>query len=131
MRERKVEELRRAEGAFPALGPSQPPSAGSGAGAGGSGSGHQQHHRVLSFDVVTKRVKVQSYGKSAVGKVVVEEGGGDDGGDGDGDATLPPVPPPPREVECVRVGRVPATRWVDLKAAGSVGTARYVVPPSE
>ncbi|KAH9967104.1 hypothetical protein BJV74DRAFT_889989 [Russula compacta] len=113
-REREARELRRAEGAFPALGPSQPqqppslPSAGSGRGWA-----------------------------ARQGPVVWEVGGGEGGGgagwwwwcdddDGEGDATPLLVPPPPREVEYVRVRRGPATRWVDLKAAGSVGTASRI-----
>jgi hypothetical protein len=38
------------------------------------------------------------------------------------------VPPPGRELECVRVQRGPATRWVDLK--GRDGTVKYVALPA-
>ena len=120
-REREAEELRLAEGAFPALlssggaGAGGAPARGGGGGAGGGGG-----RRVLSVDSRTKRIKVESYGVSRSGLESGEEA------EADVDGTLTPaprVPHPSWEVEYVRVQRGPATRWVDLK--GDV-TAKYV-----
>ncbi|KAH8979103.1 hypothetical protein EDB86DRAFT_2836178 [Lactarius hatsudake] len=83
-RARAAEELRMAEGAFPALGGAL------GAGAGGGGAGA----RVLSL--VWQRVVVESYrvASSTRSKEVAEDG-------------VPPcVPPPPREVQYMRLCRV-------------------------
>jgi len=132
-REREVEELRMAEGAFPAL------SGGGNASASGRGGGGG--HRVLSVDARTGRVKVDSYSSFSretvrrharhdIGIGLSEGADGEvDGvaGVGDGDGSMSRVPPPSRDVEYVRVQRGPATRWVDLKGEG---TAKYVVPPS-
>jgi hypothetical protein len=125
-REREAEELRLAEGAFPAL----LSSGGGGAGAGGAparggggGDGRGGGRRVLSVDSRTKRIRVESYGVSKSGLESEEEA------EADVDGTLTPaprVPPPSWEVEYVRVRRGPATRWVDLK--GDV-TAKYVALP--
>jgi hypothetical protein len=135
VRERETEELRLAEGAFPALSISGSGSGGVGAGAaagggfgggrgGGLGLGLGLGRRVLLVDSRTKRVKVESYSRSGglesedleedVAEVEVEAGIDER------------VPPPAREVECVRVQRGPATRWVDLK--GGDGTVKYVAP---
>jgi hypothetical protein len=124
-RERDAEELRLAEGAFPALlssggggaGASGAPARGGGGGAGRGGGGGR---RVLRVDSRTKRIKVESYGVSRSGL------GSEAEAEADVDGTLTPaprVPPPSWEVEYVRVQRGPATRWVDLK--GDV-TAKYV-----
>lgn len=117
-REREAEDLRLAEGAFPALSGSDSGSAG-----GGLGPGPEPRlgHRVLLFDPRTKRVKVQSYLRLGL------ESEGEDVGDVDADAGIGErVPPPAREVECVRVQRGPATRWVDLKGGETV---KYVALP--
>jgi len=126
VREREAEEMRLAEGAFPAL---LSPNSGSGGmdasavstrgGGGGFGGGRGGGHRVLLVDSRTKRVKVESYSRS--GLESEEEDGAEEGMDDER------VPPPPREVECVRVQRGPATRWVDLKGHGTV---KYVTPPA-
>lgn len=113
MREREAEEVRLAEGAFPALfsgggGSAVARGAGAGAGAGG--------HRVLLVDSRMSRVMVESY--SRPGLVESEEEAEEEGED-----TASRVPPPSWEVEYVRVQRGPATRWVDLKGGG---TAKYV-----
>jgi len=116
-REREAEELRSAEGAFPALsgggGNAAAAAAARGGGAGGGGGGGG--HRVLSVDSRTKRIRVQSYsGVSSSGLESEEEGTEAE------DGIEPCVPPPPLEVEYVRVQRGPATRWVDLKGGGTV-----------
>ena len=139
VREREAEELRLAEGAFPALSNSGPGSGpgsggvGAGAGTGGAGGfgggrrsgalGPGLGRRVLLVDSRTKRVKVESYSRTDLeneeedlGEAEVGEAGIDER-----------VPPPAREVECVRVQRGPATRWVDLKGDGTV---KYVAPLS-
>ena len=125
MREREAEEMRLTEGAFPALlsggvGGSAVSIRGSGGGGfgGGARGARGGGHRVLLVDSRTKRVKVESYSRSRSGvesgeEDVVEASMGDD----------ERVPPPAREVECSRVRRGPATRWVDLKGDG---TAKYV-----
>lgn len=124
-REREAEELRLAEGAFPALLSSGGGGAGAGAsgGGGGAGRGGGGGRRVLRVDSRTKRIRVESYGVSRSGLGSEEEA------EADVDGTLTPaprVPPPSWEVEYVRVQRGPATRWVDLK--GDV-TAKYVALP--
>jgi hypothetical protein len=129
-----------ATGAFPAL--SSPGSASGGAGVstrggGGGGAGGvagggfggggragragglELGRRVLLVDSRTKRVRVESYSRSGgleseEEDVAEVEAGIDER-----------VPPPAREVECVRVQRGPATRWVDLKGDGTV---KYVAP---
>jgi hypothetical protein len=111
VREREAEEVRLAEGAFPALfsgggGSAVARGAGAGAGAGG--------HRVLLVDSRMSRVMVESY--SRPGLVESEE-------EAEGEDIASRVPPPSWEVEYVRVQRGPATRWVDLKGGG---TAKYV-----
>lgn len=113
-REREVEELRLAEGAFPALF-----SGGGGAPARGGGGGAGGGHRVLSVDARTKRVRVESYSGASRSGLESEEEEAEAGVEG----TSTPaqrVPPPPWEVEYVRVQRGPATRWVDLKGGGMV-----------
>jgi hypothetical protein len=113
-REREAEELRLAEGAFPAL------FSGGGAPArGGSGGGGGGGHRVLSVDARTKRIRVESYsGASRLG-LESEEEEVEAGVEGTS-TPVQRVPPPPWEVEYVRVQRGPATRWVDLKGGGTV-----------
>jgi Putative zinc finger motif, C2HC5-type len=135
-REREAEELRLAEGSFPALsGSGFGPGPGSGFGSGGVGitaggarggagaAGAGPGHRVLLVDSRTKRVKVESYSThSRSGGLESEEEEL-----GEAEAGIDErVPPPAREVEYVRVQRGPATRWVDLK--GGDGTVKYVVP---
>jgi len=127
VREREAEELRLAEGAFPALSISGSGSGGVGAGAaggggfgGGRGGGLGLGRRVLLVDSRTKRVKVESYSRSGG---LESEDLEEDVAEEDIDER---VPPPAREVECVRVQRGPATRWVDLK--GGDGTVKYVAP---
>ncbi|KAH9052589.1 hypothetical protein EDB87DRAFT_426126 [Lactarius vividus] len=113
-RARAAEELRMAEGAFPALGGA--PGAGAGAGAGAGGGKGGGGARVLSL--VGQRVVVESY------RAVSEE----DAVGTEEDAEVPPrVPPPPREVQYIRVPRGPATRWVVLR--DGEGGAKYVAPP--
>jgi hypothetical protein len=112
-REREAEEMRLAEGAFPALS-----GGGSGNAAGAAGAtavkGGGGGHRVLSVDSKTKSVRVKSYsGISRPGLESEEEEEAEAG-------IEPRVPPPPLEVEYVRVQRGPATRWVDLKGGGTV-----------
>ena len=104
-RARAAEELRLAEGAFPALGGG---GAGAGAGAGGAKGG------VLGLDGRLKRGGKETY-RVAPGVEV----GGDDADD-----ALGRVPPPKslREVEYLRVPRGPATRWSVSKDDG----AKYV-----
>jgi hypothetical protein len=106
-REREAEEMRLAEGAFPALsgggGGSGNAAGGGGGGARGGGGGH----RVLSVDSRTRIIRVKSYsGVSRPGLESEEEEEAEAG-------IEPRVPPPPLEVEYVRVQRGPATRWVD------------------
>ena len=103
-RARAAEELRLAEGAFPALGGG---GAGAGAGAGGAKGG------VLGLDGRLKRGGKETY-RVAPGVEV-----GDDADD-----ALGRVPPPKslREVEYLRVPRGPATRWSVSKDDG----AKYV-----
>ncbi|KAH9967536.1 hypothetical protein BC827DRAFT_600301 [Russula dissimulans] len=120
-RGREAEELRLAEGAFPALG-----GGGGNVSAGSGGGGH----RVLSVDARTGRVKVDSY-SSFSRETVLSAADADgeaavDGAGVGGHGLLSRVPPPPREVEYVRVQRGEAMRWVDLKGGG--GTAKYVAP---
>ena len=107
-REREAEEMRLAEGAFPALLSGGGESA---AARGGGGGGH----RVLSVDSHKNRVMVESYSRPGL----VESEDGEDEEEG----IASRVPPPAWEVEYVRVQRGPATRWVDLKGGG---TAKYV-----
>ncbi|KAH9163324.1 hypothetical protein EDB89DRAFT_2078960 [Lactarius sanguifluus] len=112
-RGRAAEELRMAEGAFPALGGA--PGAGAGAGGGGAGA------RVLSL--VGQRVVVESYRAASGTRSKETAETGEDAEDG-----VPPrVPPPPREVEYIRVPRGPATRWVVSR--DGEGGAKYVAPP--
>jgi hypothetical protein len=144
-REREVEELRLAEGSFPALSGS---GFGSGFGSGGvgiiaggvstrggaraagasgglvlgPGPGPGHGHRVLLVDSRTKRVKVESYLRSGGLESEEEELGEAEAEAGIDERVLPPA----REVEYVRVQRGPATRWVDLK--GGDGTVKYVAP---
>jgi hypothetical protein len=140
-REREAQELRLAEGAFPALsggvgaagvstrgggggGAAGAASGGFGGGRGarGGGPGAGPGHRVLLVDSRTKRVKVESYSRSGSGGLESEDLEEDVA---EAEAGIDErVPPPPREVEFVRVQRGPATRWVDLKSAD--GTAKYV-----
>ena len=128
VRERVAQELRLAEGSFPALsggvgaaGVSTRGGGGAGAAGGGARGGWLGlGHRVLLVDSRTKRVKVESYSRS--GGLESEEQEEDVA---EGEAGIDEcVPPPAREVEFVRVQRGPATRWVDLK--GSDGTVKYV-----
>ena len=100
-RQRAAEALRKAEGAFPALGGGGAPK-----GAGGG---------VLSFDRQTKRVRVEAYR-------VKEEV--------DREEALLRVPPPisVKEVQYLRLPRGPATRWAVLM--GGKSGAKYVAPPS-
>lgn len=118
-REREAEDLRLAEGAFPALlfgggGGGGAPTRGGGGGAGGE-------HRVLSVDSRTKRIRVESYsGASRPGLESEEEAEADAAGIDGTSTPAQRVPPPPWEVACVRVQRGPATRWVDLKGGGTV-----------
>lgn len=102
-RARAAEELRLAEGAFPALG-------GAGAGAGGASS---VKGGVLGLDGRLKRGGKETY------RVAEVDVGGDDADD-----ALGRVPPPKslREVEYLRVPRGPATRWSVSKDDG----AKYV-----
>ena len=104
-RARAAEELRLAEGAFPALGGA---GAGAGAGAGGVKGG------VLGLDGRLKRGGKEAY-RVAPGVEV---------GDDDADDALGRVPPPKslREVQYLRVPRGPATRWSVSKDDG----AKYV-----
>ena len=140
-REREAEELRLAEGSFPALsgsgfGSGSGPGGGVGITAGGvstrggarggigvAGGGlGGAGHRVLLVDSRTKRVKVESYSRS--GGLESED---EELGEAEAEAGIDErVPPPAREVEYVRVQRGPATRWVDLK--GGDGTVKYVAP---
>lgn len=109
-REREAEEMRLAEGAFPALlsgGGGNAAARGAGGGGGGGGG-----HRVLSVDSRMKRIMVESYSRPGLENEEAEEE------EEDGIASR--VPPPPWEVEYVRVQRGPATRWVDLKGGGTV-----------
>ncbi|KAI9448774.1 hypothetical protein BJY52DRAFT_1193181 [Lactarius psammicola] len=109
-RARVAEELRLAEGAFPALGAG---ALGPGPGVGKGGA------RVLSL--VGQRVKVESYrATSALLEDVEADAGADDG-------VVVRVPPPPREVQYIRVPRGSATRWTVSK--GGEGGAKYVAPP--
>ncbi|KAI0282421.1 hypothetical protein BC826DRAFT_1110801 [Russula brevipes] len=142
-RERAVEALRMAEGAFPALPPHARSQRGAAAAAaavaapapgaqayarGGAGAGGR---RVLSVDADTKRVKVESYsvrvGHGLEGEEEEEEDEEEEGGVEGG--VLSCVRAPPRDVQYVRARRGPATRWVDLKGAAAGGGATYVVPP--
>ena len=117
---RAAEELRLAEGAFPALGGGVVPGAAGKAAGGGGGGGA----RVLSVDAQTKRVRVvESHRAPGAGSAVVEEVGED----GDG-VVAPRVPPPEREVQYIRVPRGPATRWA-VSRDGEGGAAKYVAPP--
>lgn len=119
-RVRAAEELRLAEGAFPALGGGggAPGAAGKAAGGGG-GAGA----RVLSVDAQTKRVRVvESYRAPGAGGAVAEE---EEEGDG---VVAPRVPPPEREVQYIRVPRGPATRWA-VSRDGEGSAAKYVAPP--
>jgi hypothetical protein len=115
-RQRAAEALRRAEGAFPALGGAAASSLPGGAPKGGGG--------VLSFDRQTKRVRVEAYR-------VREESERDGDGDRDGKETpLSSRVPPPisvREVQYLRVPRGLATRWA-VSMGGESG-AKYVAPP--
>ncbi|KAH9004428.1 hypothetical protein EDB86DRAFT_3240426 [Lactarius hatsudake] len=112
-RARAAEELRMAEGAFPALGGA--PGAGAGAGGGGAGA------RVLSL--VGQRVVVESYRAASDMRSKEAAETEEDAEDG-----VPPrVPPPPMEVEYMRVPRGPATRWVVSR--DGEGAAKYVAPP--
>ncbi|KAI9448776.1 hypothetical protein BJY52DRAFT_303820 [Lactarius psammicola] len=106
-RARVAEELRLAEGAFPALGAGAP---GPGVGPGKGGA------RVLSL--VGQRVKVESYRAASA----LEEDVDADADDG----VVLRVPPPSREVQYIRVPRGPATRWTVSK--GGEGGAKYVGP---
>ena len=129
-REREAQELRMAEGAFPALsGGVGAAGAAGAAGGGGFGAGRGARgggpgHRVLLVDSRTKRVKVESYSRS-----VGLESEDQEEDMAEAEAGIDErVPPPPREVEFVRVQRGPATRWVDLKSGD--GTVKYVAPLS-
>ena len=104
-RARAAEELRLAEGAFPALGGG---GAGAGAGAGGAKGG------VLGLDGRLNRGGKETY-RVAPGVEI---------GDDDADDALGRVPPPKslREVQYLRVPRGPATRWSVSKDDG----AKYV-----
>lgn len=110
MRARAAEELRLAEGAFPALGG---PVVGAQTGGGGKGG-------VLSFDEKTKRVKVEAYRVTSA-RADVEGDGVEDG--------MGRVPPPEslREVQYLRVPRGPATRWTVSR--DGQGGAKYVAAP--
>jgi hypothetical protein len=121
-RAREAEELRLAEGAFPALFSGEGGGGGGGAPARGGGGGAGGGHRVLSVDSRTKRIRVESYSGASRSGLESEEEEAEAGVEG---ASTPAqrVPPPPWEVEYVRVQRGPATRWVDLKGGGTV---RYV-----
>ncbi|KAH8981329.1 hypothetical protein EDB92DRAFT_1953233 [Lactarius akahatsu] len=112
-RARAAEELRMAEGAFPALGGA--PGAGAGAGGGGAGA------RVLSL--VGQRVVVESYRAASDMRSKEAAEREEDAEDG----VSPRVPPPPMEVEYMRVPRGPATRWVASR--DGEGAAKYVAPP--
>jgi len=109
-RKRAAEALRKAEGAFPALGGGALPGAPGGKGAAGGG--------VLSFDKQTKRVRVEAY------RVREEEG--EENGEEEGGTTPERVPPPisVREVHYLRVPRGRATRWA-VSIGGESG-AKYV-----
>jgi len=120
-REREAEELRLAAGSFPALSGSGDVGAGVSTRGGGFALGFR--HRVLLVDSRTKRVKVESYSRS--GGLESEE---EDVAEAEAGIDDERVPPPAREVECVRVQRGPATRWVDLK--GGDGTVKYVALPA-
>jgi len=99
--EREAEELRLAEGAFPALLSSG--SGGGGAALGVGGGGREEGREVVVVDSVivcfwwirkTKRVRVESYLRSG------EEEEEEDAAGIDGTlSTLQRVPPPPREIE--------------------------------
>ena len=104
-RARAAEELRLAEGAFPALG--------GGGGGGGVGGASSVKGGVLGLDGRLKRGVKETY-RVAPGVEV-----GDDADD-----ALGRVPPPKslREVEYLRVPRGPATRWSVSKDDG----AKYV-----
>jgi hypothetical protein len=117
MRARAAEELRLAEGAFPALGGA--PGAVPVGGAGGGGKGG-----VLSFDGKTKRVRVEAYRGTSARADGDVEGGGDGADDGMG-RVLPPESL--REVQYLRVPRGPATRWAVSK--DGQGGAKYVAVP--
>jgi hypothetical protein len=117
MRARAAEELRLAEGAFPALGGA--PGAVPVGGAGGGGKGG-----VLSFDGKTKRVRVEAYRVTSVRADGDVEGGVDGADDGMG-RVLPPESL--REVQYLRVPRGPATRWAVSK--DGQGGAKYVAAP--
>lgn len=134
-REREAEDMRLAEGAFPALsggvGTAAGGAAGGGGGGGGFGGGRGARggglglglglgHRVLLVDSRTKRVKVESYSRS--GGLESEDQDQEEDMAGIDERVLPPA----REIEFVRVQRGPATRWVDLK--GGDGTVKYVAP---
>jgi hypothetical protein len=131
-REREAEELRVAEGAFPVLsvsgsGPGRAGGAagggfGVGRGARGGAGGLGLGHRVLLVDSRTKRVKVESYSRSGL------ESEEEDAGEAEAEAGIDErVPPPAREVECVRVRRGPATRWVDLKGDETVAPGSFIL----
>lgn len=132
-REREAEELRLAEGSFPALSGSgfgSGSSSGGGVGItaggvstrGGAAGAPGPGHRVLLVDSRTKRVKVESYSRSGGLESEEEELGEAEAEAGIDERVLPPA----REVEYAHVQRGPATRWVDLK--GGDGTVKYVAP---
>ena len=105
-RARAAEELRLAEGAFPALG-------GGGGGAPSAGAGAKGG--VLSLDgKLLKRGVKEAYRVAAEEKV---------GNDADGLGRVPP-PKSLREVQYLRVPRGPATRWSVSKDGQD--SAKYV-----
>jgi Putative zinc finger motif, C2HC5-type len=128
-REREAEELRLAEGAFPALNTTSSSTIATAPTTNtvpGTGTGSAPQRRVLSVDARTKRVKLESYSATkVVGSVPVE---GNLGEEGEEESR---VVAPPREVEYVRVRRGSATRWTDLKDGGTAaGGAKYVASSS-
>ena len=111
-RARAAEELRLAEGAFPALGGG---GGGSGGGGGVPSAGAGAKGGVLSLDgKLLKRGVKEAY------RVAAEEKVGDNA---DGLGRVPP-PKSLREVQYLRVPRGPATRWSVSKYGQD--SAKYV-----
>ena len=109
-REREAEEMRLAEGAFPAL-------LSGGGGSAAVRGGVRGGHRVLLVDSRMRRVMVESYSRPGL---LESEGAEAEEAEEAEEGIASRVPSPPWEVEYVRVQRGPATRWVDLKGGGTV-----------
>ena len=110
-RARAAEELRLAEGAFPALG---------GGGGGGGGGGAPSAGAGAKGGVLSLDGKLLKRGVKEAYRVAAEEKVGDNA---DGLGRVPP-PKSLREVQYLRVPRGPATRWSVSKDGQD--SAKYV-----